>query len=107
MQSKLSRHQKMILQILAEEITDEIRGFSITMLSKIAARKLETEPGSYVENSTKKKAEILTDKWRASFTRCLKRLEDRGLIIRSIAHVGGRTHRIVLTPEGREIAERA
>ncbi|KKN01471.1 hypothetical protein LCGC14_1127420 [marine sediment metagenome] len=232
MQSKLSRHQKAILQILAEEIKDEFWGIPITMLSRIAAKRLEKVPGSYVENrlewrkrrrsprlcprgiwpqapppteiefngnayfrlpnseyrshrvyyrthesnrtylhrdiweyhhgpipidhcvhhidgnsfnnaienltimkhgehsnlhfsewyaknNPRKLAEVLTEKWRATFSRCLKRLEARGLIERiswirteqregksyHVQYVGGRTHRIVLTPEGRELTE--
>jgi len=156
MQSKLSRHQRTILQILAEEIKDEFWGFPVTMLSRMAARRLETEPGSYVENrlewrkrrrseevnrfhkgevdvgtlemelyflrdSPSKLAETLTEKWRVTFSRCLKRLEARGLIKRiswirteqregksyHVQYVGGRTHRVVLTPEGRAIGESA
>ncbi len=154
MQSKLSRHQKAILQILEEEIKDDFWGFPITMLSRIAAHRLETEPGSYVVNrlewrkrrrseevnrfhsgeidvktldmelhflrdTPRKKAETLTEKWRATFSRSLKRLEARGLIERiswirteqregksyHVQYVGGRTHRIVLTPEGKELTE--
>ena len=154
MQSKLSRHQKGILQILAEEIKDDFWGIPITMLSRIAAKRLEKVPGSYVENrlewrerrrseevnrfkkgeidvktldlelhflrdSPRKLAETLTEKWRATFSRCLKRLENRGLIKRiswirqeerdgkwyQVQYVGGRTYRIVLTPEGRELTE--
>ncbi len=154
-QSKLSRHQRTILQMLAEEIKDEFWGFPITMLSRMAARRLETEPGSYVENrlewrkrrrseevnrfhkgevdvgtlemelhflrdSPRKLAETLTEKWRATFSRTLKRLEARGLIKRiswirtekregksyHVQYVGGRMHRVCLTPEGREIGER-
>jgi len=156
MQSKLSRHQRTILQILVEEIKDEFWGFPITMLSRMAARRLETEPESYVKNqleyrkrrrseevsrfrkgemdremldfilwchrdSPLRKAETLTEKWRVTFSRCLKRLEARGLIKRiswirteqregksyHVQYVGGRTHRVVLLPEGREIGERA
>ena len=154
MQSKLSRHQKAILQILEEEIKDEFWGIPVTMLSRIAAKRLEKVPGRYVENrlewrerrrseevnrfhrgeidvktlnlelhflrdTPRKKAETLTEKWRATFSRCLKRLETRGLIKRiswirreerdgkwyQVQYVGGRTYRIVLTLEGRELTE--
>lgn len=152
-QSKLSRHQKVILLILLEEIKDEFWGFPITMLSRMAARRLETEPGSYVENKLEwrkrrrseevsrfhkgeidvgdlemmlyflrdgpgRLAETLTEKWRATFSRSLKRLETRGLITRiswirterregksyHVQYVGGRTYRVVLTPEGKALA---
>ncbi len=156
MQSKLSRHQETILQILAEEIKDEFWGVPVTMLSRIAAHRLETEPGNYIfnrqewrkrrrseevnrfkkgeidaktlnlelfflGNNPRKLSETLTEKWRATFSRCLKRLEDRGLITRIgeiryetlkdgkkyfVRYLGGRTRRVVLTPEGREIGER-
>lgn len=101
-----SRHQEIILRVLAEEVKDELQGLPVTMLSRIAAKSLETEPGSHMENSINKKADVLTEKWRATFSRSLKRLEARGLIKRISHHTSGRTHRVCLTPEGRTIGER-
>ena len=154
MQSKLSRHQRAILRILAEEIRDEFWGIPVTMLSRMAARKLERNPGDYIENrkewrkrrreeevnrfhkgeidretlgielyflgdSPRKRDETLTERWRATFSRCLRRLEARGLITRIgeiryerrddgpywVRYVGGRTGRVVLTPQGRALVE--
>lgn len=153
-QFKLSRHQRGILQIIHEEITDDFWGVPISVLSRIAAHRLERIPGSYVENrkewrarrrseevnrfhggeidaktldmelhflrdSPRRKTETLTKKWRATFSRCLRRLEARGLIKRiswirterrgektyHVQYVGGRTHRVVWTPEGKTLAE--
>ena len=154
MQTKLSRHQRTILRILAEEIRDEFWGIPVSMLSWIAARRLERKPGDYIENrkewrrlrreeetsrfrkgeidretlgimlfflgdSPRKRDETLTERWRAAFSRCLRRLEARGLITRIssiryerrddgpywVRYVGGRTGRVALTPRGRELAE--
>lgn len=154
MQTKLSRHQRTILRILAEEIKDEFWGIPATYLSWMVARKLERKPGDYIENmkewrrrrreeeinrfrrgeidretlgiglyflgdSPRKRDETLTEKWRATFSRCLRRLETRGLITRIssiryekrsdrpywVRYVGGRTGRVVLTPQGRALAE--
>lgn len=49
-QTKLSRHQKMILSILHEEIKDEFWGIPAIYLSWIAARKLERKSGDYIKN---------------------------------------------------------
>jgi hypothetical protein len=151
MQSKLSRHEKAILLILAEEIRDEFWGIPVTTLSWMAAHRLERNPGDYIKNrkewrerrkreeierfhggkidretlgielyfldgGPRKKNETLTEKWRATFSRCLKRLEGRELITRVssiryerrddgpywVRYVGGRTGRVVLTPQGKE-----
>lgn len=64
-----------------------------------------------------KKYEVLTEKWRATFSRCLRRLEVRGLITRIssiryekrgdvpywVRYVGGRTRRVVLTSQGKAL----
>lgn len=71
----------------------------------------------YFMRDGNKKDETLTAKWRASFSRSLTRLQDRGFIYRVVemkiekrngksfwvAYVGdGRTKRVVLEPEGRK-----
>lgn len=101
MQLKLSRNQKTILQILDQRTQEGLPESSITLLSWEAARKLEKEPGSYIAPSLRKKGYTLTQNWRGTFSRSLKRLEDRGLIIRTKTPTG-RTHRITLTKEGIE-----
>ena len=101
-----SHHQETILQIMAEETSNDLPGLSVTTLSWIAAQKLQKDPGDYIAHSQTKKGEILTEKWRATFSRSLKRLETRGLIKRISHYTSGRTHRVCLTPEGREIGER-
>lgn len=153
-QTKLSRHQRMILQIMAEEIKDDFWGIPITYLSRIAACRLERRHGDYVEDrkewrkrrraeevnrfrrgegdretlefmlwclrdSPRRRDEVQTEKWRATFSRCLKRLEARGLITRIsqiryerredgpywARYVGGRTRRVALTQSGKILAE--
>jgi len=73
----------------------------------------------FLRDSPQKRDEILTEKWRATFSRCLRRLERRGLITRinsiyyeiigGVPHwdtyTGGRTLRVSLEPKGRELAE--
>lgn len=162
MQTKLSRHQRTILRILAEEIEvkDEFWGIPVSTLSWMAARKLERKPGDYINKNMKewrrrkreeefgrfrrgksdrvslalvlyflrdspqKRDETLTEKWRATFSRCLRRLERRGLIkrINSIyyeidmkgvyhwdTYNGERAHlrtlKVILEPKGRALAE--
>lgn len=105
MQLKLGHHQKTILQILDRWAQDGLLESSVTMLSWEAARRLEKEYGSYIVPSLRKKGYTLTPRWRATFSRSLKRLEDRGLIKRINYYPRGRTHRVCLTPEGREIGE--
>ena len=73
----------------------------------------------FLSDGPRKRDETLTEKWRATFSRCLRRLENRGLITRIssiryekrsdgpywVRYVGGRTGRVVLTPQGRALAE--
>jgi len=73
----------------------------------------------FLRDSSKKRDEILTEKWRATFSRCLRRLERRGLIkrINSIyyeiiegvyhwdTYNSGRTLKVILEPKGRALAE--
>jgi len=136
------------------EVKDEFWGIPVSILSWMAARKLERKPGDYIMNmkewrrrrreeefglfrrgeidrgmlalsiyclrdSPKKRNEILTEKWRATFSRCLRRLARRGLITRinSIryekidgvyhwcTYIDGRTGRVLLEPKGRALAE--
>lgn len=102
-QPKLGRHQKTILQILNKQ-TQHISDLPVTVLSWAAARTLEKTPGSHIMPSLNKNGYTLTQQWRATFSRCLRRLEDRGLIKRTPTPTSGRTHRITLTKEGREYA---
>lgn len=73
----------------------------------------------FLRDRPRKRDEVLTEKWRATFSRCLRRLEARGLITRVnsiryekrsdgpywVRYVGGRTRRVVLTPQGKALAE--
>lgn len=73
----------------------------------------------FLRDRPRKRDEVLTEKWRATFSRCLRRLQARGLITRVnsiryekrsdgpywVRYVGGRTGRVVLTSQGKALAE--
>ncbi|GAI20877.1 unnamed protein product, partial [marine sediment metagenome] len=68
----------------------------------------------FLRDGPRRKDERLTEKWRATFSRCLRRLKKRGLITLIhemrieehkgrnywVQYAGGRTRRVVLTPAG-------
>ena len=73
----------------------------------------------FLRDNPRKRDETLTEKLRAAFGRCLRRLENRGLITRIssihyeerndgaywVRYVGGRTGRVALTSQGKSLAE--
>jgi hypothetical protein len=63
------------------------------------------EPVWTHKNQDKEQDRALENVWRASLCRSLARLEKRGLITRIKGRKNGRTHSVMLTREGRQVAE--
>jgi len=92
----LSEQQKRVLRWLLAVVRN------VEDIDSSAARSLLRDGINWLPSTTDKERE---NSWRASLCRTLARLEKRGLVIRIKGRKKARTVRVMLTSEGRKVAE--